>query len=239
MNISHTHTHKHSSRFRLFQVLVCRSHSKRGNEAEIKRKKPRGPADTERPQQRQSKGRRFDVASPVGVHPLFLPSLFLPHSLPPALYPPPPSSSLSAALCWLFGLLGAYQAHRSMSPSNAAFILSLPWQLPISPKESAGSVFPWRWHGDIARRLWTACRDSVPFLLSSSHPALPSVSLFAHPFASLLLLIWRQPSHPWSLQLFEGACAWVCKHARLCTTDGKFSCLWVYLPVSMSPKRGE
>lgn len=50
-----------------------------------------------------------------------------------------------------------------MFPSNTAFILSLPWQLPISPKESAGSVFPWRWHGDIARQLWTACRDSGPF----------------------------------------------------------------------------
>lgn len=29
------------------QVLVCRSHSKRGNEAEIKRKKPTSPADKE------------------------------------------------------------------------------------------------------------------------------------------------------------------------------------------------
>lgn len=84
----------------MFQVLVCRSHSKRGNEAEIKRKKPRGPADTERPQQRQSERRRFDVASPVGVHPLFLPSLFLPHSLPlPCTTPTPPvlpSQQLSA-----------------------------------------------------------------------------------------------------------------------------------------------
>lgn len=79
------------------------------------------------------------------------------------LYPPPSSSPLSAALCWLFGLRGAYQARRSMFPSNRAFILSLPWQLPISPKESAGSAFPWRWHGDIARQLWTACRDSGPF----------------------------------------------------------------------------
>lgn len=127
------------------------------------------------------------------------PPHYLPHCLPPASYHPHPSSSpLSAALRWLFGLLGAYQAHRSMFPSNAAFILSLPWQLPISPKESAGSVFPWRWHGDIARQLWTACWDSVPFLLSSSHPVFPSVLLFADPFASFLSLFWQQPLIPWA-----------------------------------------
>lgn len=84
MNISHTHTH--SSRFRLFQALVCRSHSKRGNEAGIKGKEPRGPADTERPQQRRRERKRFDVAGPVGVHPLLLP-----HSLPPACTTPTPA----------------------------------------------------------------------------------------------------------------------------------------------------
>lgn len=86
------------------QVLVCRSHSKRGNEAEIKRKKPTGPADKERPWQRRRERKGFDVACPVGVHPLFLPSPFLPPLSPslstPCLVPPPPLqfSPLSSSL---------------------------------------------------------------------------------------------------------------------------------------------
>lgn len=127
------------------------------------------------------------------------PALSFGFSLPtPCLVAPPtplpavlPSQHLSADC---LGFLVPIRPHRSMFPSNAAFILSLPWQLPISPKESAGSVFPWRWHGDIARQLWTACWDSAPFLLSSSHPDLHSVFLFARPFAP----------HPRSLHLFEG-----------------------------------
>lgn len=88
-------------------VLVCRSHSERGNEAEIKRKMPTGPEDKKRPWQRQ-RGRereRLDVAFPVGVHPLFPLSRFLssllslPHTHCPVPPPTPAPSWLLSADC--------------------------------------------------------------------------------------------------------------------------------------------
>lgn len=185
MNISHR-----QQQLQIISTFKC-SHS----EAEIKKEKRSNRSN----KQFQTQRKIFYISSPVGVHPLCLPQ-----SLPPSLcYPHSSSSPLSAALCWLFGLLCAYQAHRCMSPSNTAFILSLPWQLPISPKESAGSVFPWRWHGDIARWLWTACRDSITFFLSFSHPAPPSQPILVLPFN--ISVFGSSPSKPWSFQLFEGA----------------------------------
>lgn len=120
------------------------------------------------------------------------PSFFiLKFFLPTVLYqlPHPIPSPLSSSLLIVRVLLGAYQAHRTMFPSNRAFILSLPWQLPISPRESLGDVFPWRWHGDIAKPLWTACWDRELFL-TPCFPPLP----FSLPI--ILLFLWQQPPTP-------------------------------------------
>lgn len=145
----------------------------------------------------------------------------LPHPIP---FP------LSSSLLIVRVLLGAYQAHRTMFPSNRAFILSLPWQLPISPKESLGAVFPWRWHGDIAKPLWTACRDSGPF----SFPPHSLLFPLSSSLPILLLLLWQRPHFPGaSNSLMLSAClcvfVFVSSHAHSCTTDGKFSCVFVNL----------
>lgn len=81
--------------------------------------------------------------------------------------------------------------------------------------------------------------DPFPLLLSSSHPALPSAFLFAHPLCSS----FGSSPHPWSLQLFKGGgCPRVCKRARLCMTDEKFSCSVCICQsvcvVILSPKKG-
>lgn len=190
---------------------------------EIKIKKPTGPADKARTLAETAREKEawccLSSGSPSSVSPLTL-SLPSPSRSLPSSYLAPPhlhacGSPLLAALRWLFGLLGAYRAHRAMFLSNAAFILSLPWQLPISTKRVRKLCVPMtmtRWHCQAALkrlpRQWT-------LFLSSSHPARSRVSLFAHAFASLLFLLWQNtppPPHPpsWSLQLFQRECTCAC-----------------------------
>lgn len=75
-----------------------------------------------------------------------------------------------------------------------------------------------------------------PFLLSPFAPCASSVRLFAHPFASRLLLIWQRPSRPPGAPDSLKVCVHGCANTLvLCATDGNLSSH--DMPVSVSPKR--
>lgn len=220
------------------EVLVCRSHSKRGNEAEIKRKMPTGPEDKKRPWQRQ-RGREREArrclsgGSPSSVSPLTL-SLFPP--LAPS-YPlpctPTHPSPLSAALCWLFGCFLvpirpiALCFHQTQHLSyhcldNCLLVQKSLWALCSHGDDMV--TLP----GGSAPPAETV--DHFPLLLS------PSVFLFAHPFASFFFSLpcssfgssppTRSLGLP-TLWVCVHGCMCVWKHACVWTTDGEFSTMQV------------
>lgn len=85
------------------------------------------------------------------------------------------------------------------------------------------------WHCQAAlNRLLRYCTLSLLLLSPCASFCLPLCSSLCFPFAPHF---WQQPCHPRSLQLFE--CANMHIYAQ---QIGNSQALWVFLPVSMSPK---
>lgn len=168
-------------------MLACRSHSDR-QKSRGGGEERGGPAETARPQLRRGQRKRFDVAGPVGVHPLRLPR-YLPQRCATPTPPFLPSRRLSAdclALSLLIRPIALCRRH-AQHLSYHCLDNSLLVQKSLRARRS---------HDD----------DTVTLPGGSEPPAeiarplsSTSVSFFARPSASFLpfLLLAAAPSDPY------------------------------------------
>lgn len=178
------------------QVLVCRSHSKRGNEAEIKRKKANKPS-RQRETLAETEGEKevwrcLSGGSPSSVSPLTLYPLPCTPSTPPVFLSQQLSADCLGFLVPIRPITLCF--HQTQHLSYHCLDNCLLVQKSLRALCS---------HGDDIVTLPGSSEPPAeivgPFPLFLS----PCSSLFAHPFASLLLLLWQHLPPPHSLQLFE------------------------------------